>query len=216
MQLLSREKLPRRPARKGEKRRKGGRLLLWIKNGHHRRISEALRLLALLVSLQAGLTGCAVKPVSRPMLTTAYCGCGECCSWERGSWRYLKLDFWNRYVSAGSARGRDYVGRTASGTVPREPYPGLFSLDSLQRPWVIPFRLVFFPWLLLPEDGTIAADTRYYRFGTRMYVPGYGWGVVEDRGGAITGPDRLDLYMDSHNQALAWGRRRVPVRIEKR
>lgn len=150
------------------------------------------------------------------MLTTAYCGCGDCCSWERGSWHYLKLDFWNRYVSAGPSRGRDYTGRTASGTEPREPYPGLFSWDSLQRPWVIPFRIVFFPWLLLPEDGTIAADTRYYRFGTRMHVPGYGWGVVEDRGGAITGPDRLDLYMDSHDEALAWGRRRLPVLIKKR
>ncbi len=150
------------------------------------------------------------------MLTTAYCGCGKCCNWERGSWRYLKLDFWDRYIASGPERGQPYLGLTAAGTKPREPYPGLFSWDSLQRPWVIPFRIVFFPWLFLPEDGTIAADTRYYRFGTRMYVPGYGWGVVEDRGGAIKGPNHIDLYMDDHDQALAWGRRRLPVRIVKR
>ena len=30
--------------------------------------------------------------------------------------------------------------------------------------------------------GTIAADTRRYPFGTIMYVPGYGYGRVEDRG----------------------------------
>ena len=173
-------------------------------------------LLAGMLILMYFIAGCAAKPVSRPMLTTAYCGCQQCCSWERGSWKFLKLDFWNRYVSAGVDKGRDYTGLTANGTKPREPYPGLFSMDSIKRPWVIPFRIVFFPWLLLPEDGTIAADTDYYRFGTRMHVPGYGWGVVEDRGSAIKGPNRLDLYMDDHDKALAWGRRRVPVLIKRR
>ncbi len=167
---------------------------------------------AALIVLMAFLPACAT-PVSRMMTTTAYCGCGKCCSWERGSWKYLKLDFWNRYVSKGANRGKPYSGRTASGTKPHEPYPGLFSMDSLRRPWVIPFRIIFFPWLLLPRDGTIAADTRYYRFGTRMYVPGYGWGRVEDRGGAIKGPERIDLYMDSHSRARRWGKRRLPVKV---
>lgn len=40
----------------------------------------------------------------------------------------------------------------------------------------LPARLLFFPWRLLPRHGTIAADTTYYPFGTRMFVPGYGWG----------------------------------------
>jgi 3D (Asp-Asp-Asp) domain-containing protein len=48
-----------------------------------------------------------------------------------------------------------------------------------------------------------------------MYVPGYGWGVVEDRGGAIKGPTRLDLYYRSHRKALLWGRRHVDVTIEE-
>ena len=48
-----------------------------------------------------------------------------------------------------------------------------------------------------------------------MFVPGYGWGVVEDRGGAIKGPDRIDLYFDSHSDALEWGRKRVKVEIYK-
>lgn len=146
------------------------------------------------------------------METTAYCGCSKCCSWERGSWTYLKLDFWNRYVSAGADAGRSYDGRTASGTSPHEPQPGLFSVDSFYNPWMIPFRIL--PWYILPDEGTIAADTRYYPFGTRMYVPGYGWGVVEDRGGAIKGKNRIDLYFDSHSEALRWGRRKVHVTIE--
>ena len=127
---------------------------------------------------------------------------------------YLKLNFWNRYVTAGPQQGQPYSGRTASGTIPREPAPGLVSMDSMARPWMIPFRLL--PWFLLPQDGTIAADTHYYPFGTRMYVPGYGWGRVEDRGGAITGRDRIDLYFDSHNDALLWGRQTLRVQIEHR
>jgi len=149
------------------------------------------------------------------MDTTGYCGCKKCCGWERGRWTCLKLDFWNRYVSDGKRKGQPYSGRTASGTEPRMPRPGLFSVDSLVHPWMIPVRIVFFPWLLMPRAGTIAADTEHYPFGTRMYVPGYGWGIVEDRGKAIKGADRLDLYFKSHSKALAWGRRKAKVRIEE-
>jgi hypothetical protein len=157
--------------------------------------------------------GCASKkPVGKLMEVTAYCGCSVCCSWERGSWTYLKLDFWNRYVSAGPRRGKPYSGLTASGTDPNEPGPGLFSADSLYNPWMIPVRLL--PWYLVPQDGTIAADTAHYPFGTRMYVPGYGWGTVEDRGGAIKGPNRIDIFYDSHREALEWGRRKVHVTID--
>lgn len=125
---------------------------------------------------------------------------------------FLKLDFWNRYISAGGQAGQPYSGLTASGTSPQEPAPGLFSTDSVARPWMIPYRLL--PWALFPGDGTIAADTRYYPFGTRMYVPGYGWGRVEDRGGAIKGRDRIDLYFTSHEEARQWGKRKLRVQIE--
>ncbi|MDD2466522.1 MAG: 3D domain-containing protein [Desulfobulbus sp.] len=157
--------------------------------------------------------GCARQPVGRMMETTAYCGCSLCCSWERGSWTYLKLDFWNRYVSAGRQAGRPYSGLTAMGTDPQEPEYGLFSWDSLFRPWMVPIRIL--PWSWFQEDGTIAADTKYYPFGTRMYVEGYGWGRVEDRGGAIKGPTRIDLFFDSHEDARRWGRRKTWVRIER-
>jgi len=157
--------------------------------------------------------GCAKKPIGQEMTATAYCDCSQCCSWERGSYKYLKLDFWNRYVSTGEGKGREYNGLTAWGTKPKEPQEGLFSFDSVKRPWMIPVRTILFPWYFLPEKGTIAADTKFYPFGTEMYVPGYGWGVVEDRGGAIKGPNRIDLYFDSHDSALQWGRRKVSVEI---
>jgi len=158
--------------------------------------------------------GCSAKQLVRQMNTTAYCGCGHCCGWERGSRKYLNLNFWNRYINVGKRKGQIYTGLTANGKKPHEPRSGLFSMDSIKHPWMIPVRIVFFPWLLTSRDGTIAADTRFYPFGTRVYVPGYGWGVVDDRGGAIKGSNRLDLYFNSHKKALAWGRKTVKVRIE--
>ncbi len=151
----------------------------------------------------------------RSMEITAYCGCKACCSWQRGQWKYLKLNFWQRYYSAGPDKGKRYRGRTASGTEPRQSGPGLFSLSSLKNPWMIPVRIIFFPWLLLPQPGTIAADTKYYPFGTVMYIPGYGKGVIEDRGSAIKGPHRLDLYFRSHRKALQWGRQTKTVKIKR-
>jgi 3D (Asp-Asp-Asp) domain-containing protein len=62
--------------------------------------------------------------------------------------------------------------------------------------------------------GTIAADTRYYPFGTIMYIPDYGWGRVEDIGGAIKG-QHIDLFFPTHRQALEWGRRQKNVKVWK-
>jgi hypothetical protein len=175
------------------------------------RPAHSLALLGLVGFCALLFSGCASSR-ERMITATAYCGCESCCEWERGSWKFLKLDFWNRYVSTGNRRGKPYTGRTASGTKPREPHEGLFTADSFQRPWTIPFKIIL-PWNIPSRDGTIAADTRYYTFGTRMNVPGWGWGVVEDRGGAIKGPDRIDLFHKSHNDALEWGRKTLPVEV---
>jgi 3D (Asp-Asp-Asp) domain-containing protein len=60
--------------------------------------------------------------------------------------------------------------------------------------------------------GTIAADTSLYPFGTVMYIDGYGYGRVEDRGGSIKG-NRIDLYFPSHHKALAWGKKTKTVKV---
>ncbi|NLL83607.1 MAG: hypothetical protein GX230_05125 [Lentisphaerae bacterium] len=60
--------------------------------------------------------------------------------------------------------------------------------------------------------GTVAADTAVLPFGTIIQVPGYGYGKVMDRGGAIKG-NRLDLWFSSHDEALKWGRQTVQVKV---
>jgi len=62
------------------------------------------------------------------------------------------------------------------------------------------------------QHGTIAADTSKLPFGTVIYVPGYGYGRVEDRGGAIIG-NKLDLWFSSHEKALRWGRKTMKVKV---
>lgn len=60
--------------------------------------------------------------------------------------------------------------------------------------------------------GTIAADTDIFPMGTIMYIEGYGYGVVEDRGSAIQGK-HIDIFIKSHNKALDWGNRDMEVKV---
>ena len=62
--------------------------------------------------------------------------------------------------------------------------------------------------------GTIAADISAYPYGTKMDIPGYGVGVVRDIGGSIKG-EHIDLWFPSHEEALAWGSRKLMVKVEK-
>jgi hypothetical protein len=149
--------------------------------------------------------------VVRTMEVTAYCKCGKCNGYTRGSWKFLKLDQWNRYVNEGPDSGEKYTGKTASGGKLVMPKPGLLSGDTVRRPYMIPLRVL--PWNITSRMGAIAADTNYYPFGTKMYVPGWGWGVVTDRGRDIKGPDRIDILYNRHGQANEWGRQRVEVDI---
>ena len=64
------------------------------------------------------------------------------------------------------------------------------------------------------KKGTIAADISKYPYGTEMYVPGYGWGVVHDRGRAIK-DNHIDIFFNSHKKALQWGRKELYVTILK-
>ena len=63
-----------------------------------------------------------------------------------------------------------------------------------------------------PGTGTIAVDPRAIPYGTPLWVEGYGWGRALDTGAAMrAAPKRLDLFFETRNDALAWGRRIVRV-----
>lgn len=80
--------------------------------------------------------------------------------------------------------------------------------------------------LIYKGDRFVAADKRY-PFGTWIHVPGYcrvdtvccNYGTVRrwmvkvlDRGGAIKG-NHIDVYFDTHQEALDWGVRYLDVTI---
>lgn len=60
--------------------------------------------------------------------------------------------------------------------------------------------------------GIIAVDPRVIPLGTKLYVPGYGYGVAADTGGAIKG-NKIDLCYDTGTEAIMWGRRNVTITI---
>jgi 3D (Asp-Asp-Asp) domain-containing protein len=64
--------------------------------------------------------------------------------------------------------------------------------------------------------STIAADLNVYPLGTILFIPGYGYGVVADKGGAIKG-NKLDLYYETVEDVYSkWGKKKVKVYVVKR
>ena len=57
---------------------------------------------------------------------------------------------------------------------------------------------------------TVAASSKF-AFGTKLNINGNTY-TVEARGGAIQG-NKIDLYVNSHAEALAWGVRYLPVSV---
>ena len=66
----------------------------------------------------------------------------------------------------------------------------------------------------LLRRGLVAVDTDIIPLGTELYIEGYGYAVADDTGGAIRG-NKIDLAMDSHEEALYFGRQEVVVYILK-
>lgn len=63
-----------------------------------------------------------------------------------------------------------------------------------------------------PSSKVIAVDPSVIPLGSKVYVPGYGYAVAGDTGGAIKG-NRIDLFFPDHSKAVAWGRKTVKVKI---
>lgn len=64
----------------------------------------------------------------------------------------------------------------------------------------------------LARDGTVAADPKVLPFGTRLKIPDYGVGVVEDTGGSVTGR-HVDVWFSTHEAARRWGSRTLTVDV---
>lgn len=65
---------------------------------------------------------------------------------------------------------------------------------------------------LVPYEGIVAVDPDYIPYYTKMYIPGYGIAMAGDTGGDMI-HHRIDLFMDSYQKAIRFGRRDVEVYI---
>lgn len=63
--------------------------------------------------------------------------------------------------------------------------------------------------VLPTASHTISADLDRFPLGTKLLIDGTVY-TVEDMGGGVTG-DRLDIYFDTHEEALDYGLRNVEV-----
>jgi 3D (Asp-Asp-Asp) domain-containing protein len=61
--------------------------------------------------------------------------------------------------------------------------------------------------------STVAADLTVFPIGTILFIPGYGLGVVADKGGAIKG-NKVDLYYETVEDVYnKWGKKEIDVYI---
>ena len=61
---------------------------------------------------------------------------------------------------------------------------------------------------------TVAVDPRYIPYGTEIIVDGKTY-IAEDCGGAIKGENKIDIYFESHSEAVSFGKQTKIVRIMK-
>ena len=62
--------------------------------------------------------------------------------------------------------------------------------------------------------GSIAVDPHTIPLGTRLYIPGWGYGTADDIGGGIRGK-RVDLWLPSCRASFQWGVRPVMVFVTR-
>jgi 3D (Asp-Asp-Asp) domain-containing protein len=118
--------------------------------------------------------------------------------------RALGLTSWlgsNTVSRAGSVRGAQTVSMVATGydSSYESNYPFYGQPSFIGMPL---------------QRGVVAVDPNVIPMGTRLYIKGYGDAIAADQGGAIKG-NRVDLFFDSHQEAMDWGIKTVKVTILK-
>lgn len=63
-----------------------------------------------------------------------------------------------------------------------------------------------------PNQKVISVDPKVIKLGSKVYVPGYGYAIAGDTGGAIKG-NKIDVFIPSQKAALQWGRKNIKIQI---
>ena len=82
-------------------------------------------------------------------------------------------------------------------------YARRLSMESTAYTWT-GYRTATGTW---PAVGTIAVDPQFIPLGSKVYVDGYGFAIAEDTGRLIKG-NIIDVYFETRDECIKWGRRR--------
>ncbi len=64
-----------------------------------------------------------------------------------------------------------------------------------------------------PGYGTVAVNPSVIPYGTKLYIPGYGYGIASDTGGFS--PNTIDVFFDTYQECINWGRKTLTIYIMK-
>lgn len=62
------------------------------------------------------------------------------------------------------------------------------------------------------KHGIVAVDPRVIPLGSKLHIPGYGWAVAADTGGAIKG-NKIDVWLPTNSACFQWGVRQVKIKV---
>lgn len=114
------------------------------------------------------------------------------------------------YSALDSHEADDYDGGEYTSDVPS--YKRVVRVEATAYSSMQPGMSAYTATGTLCRRGVIATDPNFIPLGTRVFIPGYGYAVAEDTGGAIVG-NIIDVAFDTIAECYEFGRQSIEIYI---
>lgn len=70
----------------------------------------------------------------------------------------------------------------------------------------------------MPGPDVISVDPKVIPYGSLVFIPGHGYAVAVDTGGALRRYDgvAIDIYKDTYKDAIQWGEKYMTIYVYER
>lgn len=117
------------------------------------------------------------------------------------------------YITSGSKKLADMIAKETKPVVSNnETYKATYAMQATAYTGGTLTALGLKPVRDPSGLSTIAVDPSVIPLGSKVYIPGYGYAISSDTGSAIKG-NIIDLYLNSEDECINWGRRNVTLYI---